>query len=412
LVEVIKRLAGKKPWYWLKVAIIIVIGLYLGHSLDEEGYLTGPRYKMSQFLQSLTPFPPYPKHTALVLIQDEEYWRGEPEGRVPIKRDYIGKLMEALDKANAAVIAIDFDLRSQSAPGSDDLEQPGYRAETDLFCKAVWAASQRRKVILPKTISLTHVGKDDYFYETKPDIYDKCDFGGGRVSKGYIALPPDTRLAPLLSLEVKGGPPLDSFSQAIARAHDEDVLRHLRETEELPYASFINQEEFEKKVVSAGDLLKGEPAALKRVENKVVILSGAWHSQGFETGMLIDSYDTPAGIIPGAFIHANYVEAMLDSRIFRTWGGWTLVIIEILLSLCVALPFALEIRALQKLLAVVFIGLVTLVFSYFSLRNLGLFFDPFIPLILVAAHGAFEQIREWRADAHKYYLSAHKAGTA
>jgi CHASE2 domain-containing sensor protein len=404
--ELLRQLAKKKLWYWVKVGIIIVAGILAGHWLDEEGYLIGPRYKTYQLIQSMSPFPPYPQHTALVLIQDEEYWRGEPAGREPIKRDYVGKLVEALANADAGLIAVDFDLRSQMPDGSPAPERDEYAAEVRKFCEAVKNASQRRKVVLPKTIALAEYDGENYVYESKPDIHDGCDFAGGRVWYGYIALPPDTRQVPLLSLPVKNGPPLDSFSQAIVRASNEDVLKRLPVEEELPYGSFINFEEFGPRVVSAKELLEGNRAALDKVANKIVILSGAWHTQGYNTGSVTDSYETPVGFIPGSLIHANYVEAMLTSRVFRPWEGWTLVVIEVLLSLCVAIPFALEIRALKKFAIVASIGACVLAFGYFSLLNIGLFFDPFIPLILVAAHGVFEQIREWRADAHRYYKVA------
>jgi len=403
---VLGQLAKKKLWYWVKVGVIIIAGVVAGHWLDEEGYLIGPRYKTYQLIQSLSPFPPYPQHTALVLIQDEEYWRGEPAGRAPIKRDYLARLVEALARADAGLIAVDFDLRSQMPDGSASLERKEYAGEVGKFCEAVKNASQRRRVVLPKTIALAESEGDDYVYESKPDIHDRCDLAGGRVRYGYIALPPDTRQVPLLTLPVNNGPPLDSFSQAIARAWNEDALKRLPAREDLPYGSFINFAEFEPHVVSAKKLLDGDPTALEKVANRIVILSGAWHTQGYGTGSVTDSYETPVGFIPGSFIHANYVEAMLTSRVFRPWGGWTLVVIEVLLSLCVAIPFALEIRALKKFAAVALIGACVLAFGYFSLLNIGLFFDPFIPLILVAAHGVFEQIREWRADAHKFYRAA------
>lgn len=400
-VQLLKRLAGRKPWYWVKVIVIIAGGIYLGHWLDAEGHLIEARHKTYQLIQGLTPFPPYPEHTTLVLIKDEDYWRGEPAAREPIKRDYLAKIVAALDKYNAALIAVDFNLRSHVPDGSAAYEQKDYEAETEKLCEAVRNAARNRKVVLPKTIEVTWQN-GNYFYEVRPDVLDGCDFQGGRVRFGYIALPHDTRQVPLMSLPVKNGPRLDSFSQAIVRATNEDALSRTPESADLPYGSFIETEEFEKRIVTAGDLLKGDTKARELVENRIVIMSGAWHTQGYEIGSLTDSYETPVGLIPGSLIHANYVEAMLDSRVFRTWDGWTLGVIEVLLSLGVAIPFALEIRALKKFAIVTLICLFVLALSYISVRNFGLVFDPFIPLILVTAHGVFEQIREWRADAHRY----------
>jgi len=49
--------------------------------------------------------------------------------------------------------------------------------------------------------------------------------------------------------------------------------------------------------------------------------------------------------------------------------------------------------------------------AYFFFQNFGLFFDFFIPLILVAGHAGFEEIRDWKEKAAKWDSAQAKTGT-
>lgn len=393
-----KHVCAHGWWYWIRVAVLIAVGIYSGHKLEERELWTDLRYRAYQWLGGMLPTPPTADHTTVVLINDEEYWLGEPRGREPIQRDYLAKLVEALDAANPAVIALDFDLRSPS-PDGQPVEIKEYEAGTQKLCEAVKAVSQRRKVVLPKTIH--YKPEQDAFYR-ESDVYNNCDFAGGRVTVGYIALPDDLRRVPLYRAKVKNGDPVDSFAQAVARAYRPQIVERLEAIDrgdELPYGGFIARGGFD--VVTANQLFSREPAVFDKLANRVVIISGEWHSRGLGRGPLADSFQTPVGALPGALLHANYVEALLDKRIYSPWMGWARLALEIFWSLLVALPFALGIRPWQKFLAVAIICGLILLFGYVSLVNMGLFYDFFIPTLLVLAHGVIEQVCEWRAAARK-----------
>jgi CHASE2 domain-containing sensor protein len=73
---------------------------------------------------------------------------------------------------------------------------------------------------------------------------------------------------------------------------------------------------------------------------------------------------------------------------------------EFFLSFLVALPFYLVIKSWRKKLAMYSLPYaVILAVSYISLISFGWFFDPFIPIVAVSAHGIFEQVHKWRAAA-------------
>jgi len=385
----------------LEIAIVVALGLYVEHQLNERQYWIAERYSLYQALQGLTPRKPRPQRTVLVLIGDDEYWKDRLAGRVPIKRDYLADLVKKIAEAGPAVIALDFDLRSPS-PDGNPVEAPDFKAETEQLLGAVNEASQRQLVVLPKAIGTNANGE----YVSASDIYRDYKFDPNRVRTGYIALADDTRIVPLYSIDLNGHP-LDSFSQAIARAYDAPAVEEQTNGESLPYGSFVTAESFPH--ISAAQVLAGDPAVKEKLAHRIVMVGGRWHSQAYETGALIDSYDTPLGVIPGVFIHANYVEAVLDSRLYRDVSGWRLALVEIFFSGFVATIFLIGIGPFYKLLSIPLIALGLVLFSYFCLVLLGVFFDFFIPVLLVIVDGgireaifAYRIIVGWRSDALKW----------
>jgi CHASE2 domain-containing sensor protein len=128
--ELFSQVRRKGLGYWCIAVALILIGMYLGEHIGELDIWVDMRYRLYQSLQQLAPHDIYPKRTAIVLIGDEEYWNGELARRVPIKRDYIAKLLEALDTADPQVIALDFDLHSQTLDGTL-LDHPDYILRID-----------------------------------------------------------------------------------------------------------------------------------------------------------------------------------------------------------------------------------------------------------------------------------------
>src|SRR6185503_12794923 len=125
---------------------------------------------------------------------------------------------------------------------------------------------------------------------------------------------------------------------------NDEILHNHHEQDALPYGSFMPPQAFT--TVSANQVLERDPEALRKLAFKVVILGGHWHDRGHNRGNWVDAYDSPIGNVPGILIHANYAEALLDSRIYRPWRGWVLKLIEVVQALMIAIPFALEMRFL------------------------------------------------------------------
>ena len=384
--------------YWVTVAAVIWLGMYLGAKLDEHQFGLTERYKIYRLMQKLSPRDPYTR-TVVVLIGDEEYWKGELGGRVPIRRDYLARIISALDKADAAVIAVDFDFRAQTPDGSI-LENSIYEKETDVFLATVKEVARRRAIILPKTVRCDSNG--DCWSEA--DIYDRDpEINGGAkgVFKGYISLPYDYREVPL-GLYLTDNSRISSFPEAIVTAYDPErkALAHLNDEDSVTYSGYVPREKFAR--ISVQELLTADPLNLQqRVGHRIVVIGGEWSRDAYHRGPLNDLHETPVGPLVGVFMHANWVEALLDLRTFTPVSDLTRKVIEIFVALFIAITFALDVRYLFKA-AIIFVLIVFLfITAYFSWQLFGFFFDFFMPALLVSGHAVFEQVRHWRNLAIK-----------
>ena len=385
------KIRQKGILYWVTVLVLIALGVWLGRWLENQEFAIDVRYKCFHALGATSHRKAFIQRTVIVLIGDDEYWKGELARRIPTKRDYLAKLIRHLDIADPAVIALDFDLRSQSPDGSYIIHAD-YEAETKKLLDAVKDVSRNRWIVLPKTIRLGEKG-----YETESDIYDSYDFEGGKVRTGYISLPFDIRKVPLKQT-MEDGTTVESFAEAIVRVTNEQALLPVQGLEVLPYGSYLTSDAFTK--VSPTDILNKTPESFAKLRHNIVIIGAGWSSKAYGRGRPVDIYPTPVGPLEGVLIHANFVEELLDNRTSKPLGETILKVIEVVATLCVAVMFVLISRPLGKLVGIILLIIGLVAFSYFSWLNLGLFYDFFIPVLLVSLHAAYEQIREWQTHAH------------
>ncbi len=386
------QLKRKSCGHWFIALFLIVAGTVLGHKLGEYNIWIDLRYAVYQFFLEHTALrTPHPRRTVVVLIGDEEYHRGPLARRYPLKRDYLAELIEKLDKANPEVIALDVSLGSP-IPEEGTREIDEYQAETNKLLEAVRTASRNRTVVLAKSVKYAEEGK--FEFEAEPSVFDDFNFEGGKVRRGYIELPRDKRRVPS-AMTLKDGTKHDSFASAIARAVDEKSLADAQKegNDALPYGTFIRPEGF--RVYPAAQVLNSDPESLKEdLAFRVVIVGGRWHKFGPGRGPKIDSHPSPVGDIFGAFVHANYVEALLDARTYQPMSEGAAVAVEILAAAILAVFLGLEIRLALKLGVALLVCLVVVVISYAAWQNMGLFFDFFIPVVLLLGHVVVEKIIE------------------
>lgn len=395
LVKAIRTVLGS---FCVRVFVFIVIGIYVGEAVEQTEFWLDARYRIFQGLQRVMPRGADVQRTVMVMIGDQEYYRpdGELQRRSPIRRDYLGKLVDQAAAAGAAVIALDFTLSSPD-PGGNPVELPQYTEETKQLVEAIKrAANNNRRVVLTQTVRQEGENSGQETYVPESDIYGPDLAKLPNISSGFHVLPDDIRNLPL-ALRSADGDLLESFSLKIARADDAAVAKALTNLTDVRYAGFIPQSEYPS--LSADELLNGSDKT-RLIANRVVIISGAWHQFGINRGPVVTAWDTPVGSIPGAYIHANYFESLFDKRFYRVWGGWPKHLAEAFLALLVAVALHAKSSSRSKRAAIIASPyLAIVVITYVSLINFGWFFDPFIPVLSVTGHGIVETIWENRRSS-------------
>ena len=390
---------------WLFAAMFIMAGIYLGSWLEKQHAFLDLRYWAHQVTQkwgSELRGDLYDHNTIVVLIDDDSYWKAGYDGRRPINQQSIAELITKLNEYHPRVIALDFDLRSPMPDGSL-VQYPQYAEETAKLADAVKAITTanngRTKVVMPKTL-----GYDGPSWITESDTYDGRDLGPARF--GYIVLYDDYRIIPT-SLKLKDGSRLDSFSQAIVRAFDltGKALRFDQEDGSHTYAGpYLEEDDFIQ--YSAAEILNPEssvqPELPDNLSGKIVIVGGAWNRYAYGRGPRIDERPTPADTVPAVFLHANWVESMLQQRIAKPVAHWIAIVLEVVLGFLGYAVFTYRMRWYWKLGYLFGLAAFWLIVAYVSAQNLGLFFDPFTPTLVGIGKAAYEEIHEWYKDAKKY----------
>lgn len=405
-----RQLKARHFIHWLIAIILIGAGTLLGHKLGKSQIWMDERYKAYQsILYRLTPRAPHPKRTVLVLINDQEFWGPPLYGSRPISREYLKNLIEKIAAANPAVIALDVDLSLTTDKST--YENDPSKPKTDDLLAAVKQVAADRTVVLAKR--LRYADESKKALQPADAVFDGYQFGDSKVRYGYITLPPDIRRIPLALTMHDRTTKVDSFASAVLGAIDEESLRDAKEKEQdaLPYGTFIEPKRFIQH--SADYVLKSDLRKLQEeMAFKIVIVGGAWHEFGVNQGPEYDSHSSPVGKVYGAFVHANYVEALLDSRTYKPMRQSWAIGIEVFFSMILAIALSFDTGVAAKLGITFFLCTAMFGMSYVAWQNLGLFFDFLVPVVLLGAHAVVEKLFAPQSNAAGGDFDArHKSGT-
>jgi CHASE2 domain-containing sensor protein len=401
----------RRPWYWGGSVAVILLVHFGSDWLDEGENLIAARYTLYRVALSCLPWKLYARETTIVLIDDDTYWKGEPAGRVPLKRRFLADLVTRIAKYKPAVIAIDVDLRSEDPTGRQlasahqgSLKLPvaqEYADETADLLEAIRASSRECKIVLAKTLDR------DESYVTRADVYDGFDFklperGRSRVSWGYVILPTDLRYIPRI-LRLEDGTPMDSFALAAARARYARALEG-KNWEKIRLGLFLAPDSMVS--LTASTLLdpKTDPSDLsEKLEHQIVLIGGNWSRFGPNQGNRVDCYPTPFGTLPGAFIHANYMETLLGHRTSIPVAA--VAVVDLLAGALFAWLLGMEFRPLTN--AAILLGAVLV--SFGITIELLLHFGIFCDLILINIGLFFHWLLEPHVES-MFGLHSHRAG--
>ena len=404
LLKIVRPFTRKGWGHWLRFALLLCIAGYCGHLLSTGRWLTGFRYTIyHRQLLMRHDAAHYPQRTALVLLNDDDYWSDAFQARTPLKRNELGAILDRLREAGVNTVALDVDLRSP-IPQKPAFEFPDYKAEDEALVAAIgrWCDAGRH-VVLSSSVRFGDGG-----YEQMPSIYTGAMNKMPCVKTGYIQLPFDMRRMPG-ALELTDSSLLESLSLAVTgiadpAAHDQAAAksdRGFRFSEYLTAANFAapNGRQF----IFSGQQLKTMSAAALRnqLAYKLVFVGAAWHAFAYGTGPQVDTYNSPGGMEPGVMLHANYVEAMLNrTGTFTPVSDSVAELIEIALALALAMIGVLEIHTAWKWAAFAIGIVLSILFTYSLLQNLGLFLDFLIPMLMIIVHTIVEEILKMWHESH------------
>jgi CHASE2 domain-containing sensor protein len=404
----------RKGWgHWLRFALLLTAAGYAGHLLSKNPMLTHFRYWIyHRQLMMRDRSQLYPKRTALVLLNDDDYWGDSFQSRTPLKRSQLADLLEKLLAAGVNTVALDVDLRSP-LPEKPGFEFPDYKAEDAQLIAAIrHMCAAGRHVVLSSSVSFGDKG-----YEEIPSIYASSLKELPCVKPGYIQLPFDMRRMPG-ALELAGGGHLDSMSLAVTgiadpTAHD---LAAGKAGEGFRFSEYLTEADFSPpngpQFIFNGQQVKTTEIEKLRdqLADKLVFVGAKWHANAYGVGPFVDVHNSPGGMEPGVMLHANYVEAMLDrTGTFAPVSDSAAELLEIGLALVLAMIGVLEIHTAWKWAAFVIGIILSILFTYTLLQNLGLFLDFLIPMLMIIVHAiAEEAIKAWHEFRSLKRNATHK----
>jgi CHASE2 domain-containing sensor protein len=409
----LRHTLGKRSWMdWIIFVALLTLFTWLGYKLSSGTVWIRTRAQIYQRLNTFGPPARYPQRTAIVLLDDDDYWTETPisinpappqlAGRSPTNRAYLAALINKLTEAHVGLIVLDFDMRSPDPHSNKDDLLEYAQENTALFNAIQNVCAHVHQIVLAS--ELTKSGKE--LAETR-NIYDSAHLPEQCTHKGYIALPLDIRRVPVtVPLAVQRS--ADSLALSAVKAVDPAAYDRVtsRDETDFPYSQFMPLASFQagphRTLWTGRDILNTDPRDLTaQLFNRIVLIGAGWHSLAYGQGPWADSHLTPSGQLPGVLVHANYMEAVLQNGTAKPFPESVAVALEVLLVLLLSVFGMLEIHWAWKWSAVLLSSVGVIVFSYLLLHTFGIMLDFFFPLIFVGVHSLYEHIREWRRVARE-----------
>ncbi len=390
----------------LLVLVTVSLWAYYVDSIQKTfPFLLTAQLKFHQILSNLEPWKSRLKWVTPVEINDAAFWSPPLSGTQPTNRRYLADLALAAAKAGAAVVVLDFQLKSPTGePGDDEVR----KRDNEYLLNAVREITSKGiPVIL--TMGLVDDGKGSW--KREPNIFpDDALPQGARL--GYINVPFDPRHIPLRTeaREWDGGSKKQFSSLGLQsvdayevsrgmtpRTVDSERIKQAMEAGKFVYGRFVKVSDFRK--ISAPDLIRGRVDKKICCGDRVVLIGGTWHAFGANRGPLIDPQRSPVGEIPGLYLHANYIEALLDEKYKHEVPHWFAVLIDLVLSLMIYIGFDLADPRGWRFPLILIILIVPLSAAYLLFATSGLYLDCIMPLAACFAGLGLEHYMDLRRRA-------------
>ena len=339
---------------------------------------------------------------AIAEIDDQSFYYPPFSGTQPTNRRAIADLAKSAADGGAIVVAIDFQLKSPfTSPGDDAV-----RADDNKYLLGVLGDLALKGIPVVISCGLVRHGKKEW--KREPNIIDDGMLPAG-ILVGYINLPIDKRQLPLEQVawdwDGRTLKHFDSFALQIVSAFErvENIFPRTRDKKsigralnqsEYAYGGFLKTSAFSHSIVSARDVLAGNDQIKKVFRGKIVIIGGDWHQFGENRGPLIESFHSPVGDVPGLYLHANYVEALLDNRFRHAVPIWFGFGFDLVVGMLLYIFFD-AVRRPGGRLAVLVVFFIPPFAAYILFANFGLYFDFVLPLSLCFLHLGYSLVQDY-----------------
>lgn len=340
---------------------------------------------------------PRTKWVALAEVDDTAFWNPPLSGIQPTNRRFIADIAKNAADAGAALIALDFKLKSPNDKVGDD----PVRADDNRYLFA--SLAQIANTGTPVVLGCGFVRDAGGAWKEEPNIVDDRRLPA-LEGFGYINLPEDPRQLPLWQdarlPDNSSTEKFDSFALRIVNRFEELTniaprtaqnwtIQTATNLGEFVYGGFLPTSEFLK--IPAEKLAKGDPDAKRLCRDKIVIVGATWHQDGGR-GDLIDGHLSPIGFVPGVYLHANYVESLLDDRYALALPWHYSLPLELIFGLLLYVSYHWT-RGTTAAIAVLAVFFIPFAIGYFLLANLGVYFDSILSLIPSFIHLGIDYIR-------------------
>jgi CHASE2 domain-containing sensor protein len=315
---VLERLKGLDRKFWKSFlaacVFVVVMEAFIEHVLlhgDAPG-VTQSIFNFSGYYQRVVTAPrrPIPRHTVVVEIDPKKEQGVESLHNICAQRLMIARLLCRIGAAKADAIVLDKYYSERTC------------TENAALLEAVRNVSEETPIIVGRKIDV-----DGLYLDASMKLGE-----APQVVEAAVNVDPDTRRLPLLweawgtEADKKRGAAMVriktiALAAAEASQADEGITSPLQHGEH-PYISFLKADAIPR--IPAGKILaaefpnwqEGRFCPEERPVPELAALRGKIAIVG-EINKDLDEHATPAGPMPGVYLQANFIEALLDGRHYR-----------------------------------------------------------------------------------------------
>jgi len=160
--------------------------------------------------------------------------------------------------------------------------------------------------------------------------------------------------------------------------------------------------------VSAADVFDGDDCSLRKLRHRIVLVGGHRHAQNPDQGSSawLDYHRGPEGPMLGMYLHANYIEGMLDNRIKRRISTYAGIALDFVLALAI-IAVGWNMHELWKRVVLILIAILVVMLLYGFFVAGGFCLDVLAVLLIMFLHSGWEHYWHLQMRVHTAERKVH-----